>query len=92
MAQTTTRPPPRATAHPEPPENPPPVPLVPRMPMPTMPPMVTDRNLLDQLRQIYQTSQRHLPVPSSTNLNKQLEDTLEEIADMAEKAVKDYSG
>lgn len=92
MAQTTGRPPARATVHPEP-ENPPPVPLVPRMPpVPMMPPMVTDRNLLDQLRQIYQTANRHLPIPADNKLNKTLEDTLEEIADMAEKAVKDYSG
>lgn len=97
MAQTTTRaptpPPPRpstTTVHAEQHPNPP-APSVPRMPMqPMMPPMVTDRNLLDQLRQIYQTANRHLPVPADNKLNKQLEDTLEEIAEMAQKAVTDY--
>lgn len=61
------------------------------MPMAGMPPMITDRNLLDQLRQIYQTSQRHLPVPSGTKVSKTLEDALDEIGEIANKAVTDYT-
>lgn len=98
MAQTTRTPPTPPPTHvgptptPHPTAAPAPIaPAVPRMPMqPMMPPMVTDRNLLDQLRQIYQTANRHLPVPADNKLNKQLEDTLEEIAEMAQKAVTDY--
>lgn len=95
MAQTTTRPPARTTeapeAHPAAAHPTPAAPMVRPMPM-GMPPLVTDRNLLDQLRQIYQTANRHLPIPSDTKLNKALEDTLEEIAKLAEKAVEGYSG
>lgn len=98
MAQTTRPTPPPAprntTTHA--PEHPPEptAPSVPRMPTPpvmAMPPMITDRNLLDQLRQIYQTSQRHLPVPSGTKLSKVLEDALDEIGEIANKAVTDYT-
>ena len=104
MAQTTRTPPPRTPAS-EPVQHPPghqnathpaepPAPVMPRMiptSMPVMPPMITDRNLLDQLRQIYQTSQRHLPVPSGTKVSKALEDALDEIGEIANKAVTDYT-
>ena len=52
--------------------------------------MVSDRQLIEQLRQIYQVANRHMPVPSSSDLSKSLCDTLEEIAGIAEKAVKGY--
>lgn len=63
------------------------VPMTPRMPMA---PVITDRQLVEQLRQIYQVANRHMPVPSSTDLSQSLCDTLEEIAGIAEKAVKGY--
>lgn len=98
MAQTTRTPPTPPpthigpTPHPTPASTPtaPSVPRMPQMPMPGMPPMVTDRNLLDQLRQIYQTSQRHLPVPGGTKVSKALEDALDEIGEIANKSVTDY--
>lgn len=73
-AQSATPP---AAVHPAPPRIP-------------MAPVVSDRQLLEQLRQIYQVANRHMPVPSSTDLSKSLCDTLEEIAGIAEKAVKGY--
>ena len=98
MAQTTRTPPPPAprnatTTAPEHHEPPAPTPVrMPQVPIPMgMPPMVTDRNLLDQLRQIYQTSQRHMPVPSGTKVSKALEDALDEIGEIAQKAVTDYT-
>lgn len=95
MAQTTrtppsspvTRTPPSPEPHPEPTYGAP----RPAMPMMAMPPMITDRNLLDQLRQIYQTSQRHQPVPAGTKVSKALEDALDEIGEIAQKAVTGYS-
>lgn len=97
MAQTTRTPPsptpPPTHIGPTPHPTPTPAPSAPRMPqipMPAMPPMITDRNLLDQLRQIYQTANRHLPVPGGTKVSKVLEDALEEIAEIANKSVTDY--
>ena len=52
--------------------------------------IVSDRQLIEQLRQIYQTANRHLPLPQGTELTKSLEDTLLEIAGIAEKAVEGY--
>lgn len=84
--------PPAAEQHPPGHQNATQPPTPSRMPMPmAMPPMITDRNLLDQLRQIYQTSQRHLPVPSGTKVSKTLEDALDEIGEIANKAVTDYT-
>jgi hypothetical protein len=81
---TSTHPP--AASH----TPPTPAPPAPRpMPVPVAP-MVTDRNLVEQLRNIYQTANRHEPVPSGTHLSKVLLDALEEVADIASKAVKDY--
>lgn len=63
--------------------------------IPVMPPMgaiITDRNLMDQLRQIYQVAQRHKPMPPSTNLNDALLEALSDCADIAEKAVSAYKG
>ena len=100
MAQTTRTPPPTHTPRtpapepkPEPVHETPAAATAPKpvMPMVGMPPMITDRNLLDQLRQIYQTSQRHLPVPSGTSVSKVLEDALDEIGEIANKAVTDYT-
>lgn len=69
--------------------TPPPVPA-PRMPLSPMMTIVSDRQLIEQLRQIYQTANRHLPLPQGTELTKSLEDTLLEIAGIAEKAVEGY--
>lgn len=86
MAQTHTRQPAHTQA-PEPKPAPAPAPTPARI---AMPPVVTDRQLVEQLRQIYQVANRHMPMPASTDLNQSLCDTLEEIADIAEKAVKGY--
>lgn len=81
--------------HPEQTPSPPPAPApppAPRMPMPAsvMMTIVSDRQLIEQLRQIYQTANRHMPVPQGTQLTKSLQDTLSEIAGIAEKAVEGY--
>lgn len=95
-APTTPSRPSTTTVHPEPKpepvhETPAAAPRPVPMQMIGMPPMITDRNLLDQLRQIYQTSQRHLPVPGGTSVSKVLEDALDEIGEIANKAVTDYT-
>lgn len=91
MAQTTHR---SQAHHPQAETHPPlqaaPPPPTPRMPMPAMMSLVTDRQLLEQLRQIFQTANRHLPVPASTQLSESLTDTLTQIAGIAEKAVEGY--
>lgn len=86
--QSTQHPPGHQDAAQHEPPAPPPAPMAPpRMPMA---PVITDRQLVEQLRQIYQVANRHMPVPSSTDLSQSLCDTLEEIAGIAEKAVKGY--
>lgn len=92
MAQTTRpapKPEPTPTPAPVHPSPPPAGTVMPQRPM-AMPPLVNDRMLLEQLRQIYQASMRHLPVPVSTVLNKDLETALEQIEKISEKAVTDY--
>lgn len=88
MAQTTHRPP--AAQHPPGHQDARQAAPAPAPRMPALPPMVSDRQLLEQLRQIYQVANRHLPVPKTTELSKSLTDTLDEIAEVAEKAVEGY--
>jgi hypothetical protein len=52
--------------------------------------MVTDRNLIEQLRTIFQTAQKHQPLPPGTNLDGRLEMALENIAKIAADAVRGY--
>lgn len=94
MVQTQQRPQaqhPTQAAHQTPAKDPAPAttpaPAPQRMPVMAL---VTDRQLIEQLRQIYQAANRHLPVPKSTELSKSLTDTLDEIAEIAEKAVEGY--
>lgn len=83
-------------ASPTPPVSPPPrtIPPVPPVPIssPMMGSIVSDRNLIDELRQIYQLAQRHKPVPPAAHLNQALLEALSECADIAEKAVTGYKG
>jgi hypothetical protein len=74
----------------EPEHAPPPPPRV--APMPGMMTIVSDRNLIDELRQIYQMAQRHKPVPPGAHLNQSLVDAVEQCAEIAEKAVTAYKG
>lgn len=70
-------------------EQPRPAPRLAPVPMPAI---ITDRNLIDELRQIYQVAQRHKPMPPGTNLNDALLEALSDCADIAEKAVTSHKG